>query len=103
MAEQQTLIGGTAMEHRLRKASASFVAVMMTLNIFLIFYIPVRSFALTYEQSELVEEIGSYARDHYDQYKILPSFVAAQALQESALSVSKHPSGLSTLAREHHN
>ena len=103
MAEQQTLIGGTAMKHRLRKASASFVAVMMTLNIFLIFYIPVRSFALTYEQSELVEEIGSYARDHYDQYKILPSFVAAQALQESALSVSKHPSGLSTLAREHHN
>lgn len=64
---------------------------------------PIKTYALTTQQNELIEKVGAYAREHYDEYKILPSFVVAQALQESAVAVSYHSSGLSSLARVYHN
>ena len=64
---------------------------------------PIKTYALTSQQNELIEKVGTYAREHYDEYKILPSFVVAQALQESAVAVSYHSSGLSSLARVYNN
>ena len=59
--------------------------------------------ALTSQQNDLIERVGLYASSHYNEYKILPSFVVAQALQESAVATSSHSSGLSSLARLYHN
>ena len=89
------------MKQGLHKLLANSLAVTMILNVFLILAVPAPAFALTEEQTQLIENVGNYAHDHYNEYKILPSFVAAQAIQESASS--KHSSGLSSLAREHHN
>ncbi|MBR6967402.1 MAG: glucosaminidase domain-containing protein [Ruminococcus sp.] len=89
------------MKQRLHKLVTYSLAVIMMLNVSLFFTVSSPVFALTDGQSQLIEDVGNYAHDHYGEYRILPSFVAAQAIQESASS--KHSSGLSSLAREHHN
>lgn len=54
--------------------------------------------ALSSVQIEFVEKVASYAQQHYEESKILPSFVAAQALLES-----KSGDGLSSLAEKYYN
>lgn len=84
------------------KANSIILALLIAFNC--IGYIqPIKTYALTSQQNELIEKVGTYAREHYDEYKILPSFVVAQALQESAVAVSYHSSGLSSLARVYNN
>lgn len=86
-----------------KKTFASIISVIFLLNCFVFIDKPITAHALTSGQEELVEMVGKYAQQHYDEYKVLPSFVAAQALQESAVGVSSHSSGLSSLARLYHN
>ena len=58
----------------------------------------IKAKALSSVQIEFVEKVAYYAQQHYEESKILPSFVAAQALLES-----KSGNGLSGLATNYNN
>ena len=88
---------------KIKRKTTLCVAFIILLNLISFSHGSITTFALTSGQNELIEMVGTYAQQHYEQYRILPSFVVAQALQESAVAINIRSSGLSDLATKYHN